>query len=670
MTRKSLFGRFTRPTSAARVASRPAYFQGRLELLEDRRLLSGENLLIGQYEPSGGKSVLRYDQSFAPTSGTVPYLDHGLSTSAGLAVAPDGSFYVSSDDFVTFQGKVLHYSNSGAYLDTLGQSDGVAAPIVVPGALAFGPNGRLYVADLGSSAVFQFDTSSNTQQWQAGATNWLAYTPGGIAFAADANLDNTHDLIVGGLDTSEVTRYHEDNTTETLVANTYGVNPSAIVVQPNGDMFIADLALATHATDHHRIMFYNASAAPGSRVSQLVNLTTPVGTGASAGDLPQPTSLLLDHDGNLLIGLSPDHNGNGAVEKYNVTTHALTTLISNIGTPTGLAYISPISTVAGRQLFYANSAYDGYSGIPAIAHDEAIAPDKVALLPGAGESTIANVSAYSAGINGIMIDLTAGGNHAAISGHVATDFVFKVSGMFATNSPSTWTQLTGVNLPNVIMRPAGSTTIGGVLANDRLELLWPDNTISCTFLEVIVKSTSDTGLAADDHFFFGSAPGSSGVGDDPDAMFTDATDEIVARNNQESDLSLNHPYNVAKANIYDYNKDDQVDATDQILARNFGNTCGELDMINISAGGPFAPAAGGAAVASALAGSAVGSGSSVGSSWVANRLASLETSNGSTAAYFGQFITTDSTADAASSNASGSEGLLDLDDELLDALVS
>ncbi len=267
------------------------------------------------------------------------------------------------------------------------------------------------------------------------------------------------------------------------------------------------------------------------------------------------------------------------------------------------AIVSQSSTVAGRKLFYANSVYDGYSGNPATAHDEAIAPDKVALLPGGGESTFANVSGYTNGINGIMVDLTAGGNHSALVANAAADFTFKVSGPFASNSPSTWTTLSGANLPSVLVRNAGSATIGGTLANDRIELLWPNQKVLGTWLEVIVKAGADSGLSANDVFYFGSSPGDTGFGNDPDASFVDATDEISERNHQESDLSLNHTYSVAVSNAYDVNKDDQVDATDQIFTRNFGNTNGELDYISIAGGGPFAPATGdyaSAAVASAL----------------------------------------------------------------------
>ena len=262
------------------------------------------------------------------------------------------------------------------------------------------------------------------------------------------------------------------------------------------------------------------------------------------------------------------------------------------------------SSVTSRQLFYANSAYDGYSGIPAIADDEAIAPDKVALLPSTVESTFANVSAYTAGINGIMIDMTTLPAHSNLVANAKSDFVFKVSGPFASNAPSTWTTLSGANLPAVSVRFQGAATTGpsglgpgGTLANDRIELIWPDGTIKGTFLQVTVKAGTDSGLQADSVFYFGSSPGDTGFGNDPDASFVDATDEISERNNQESDLSLNHPYNTAKSNVYDVNKDDQVDATDQIFARNFGATNPELDYILPIP--PFAPAAG-AAVASAL----------------------------------------------------------------------
>ena len=377
---------------------------------------------------------------------------------------------------------------------------------------------------------------------------------------------------------------------------------------------------------------------------------------------------------------------------------------SNLAGEYFLSSLLGSSAVTNRQLFYANSAYDGYTGNPATSHDEAISPDKVALLPNQGESTFANISSYTAGINGIMVDLSAGANHAAMKANAAADFTFKVSGPFASNTPSTWTTLNGANQPSVNVRlgdPAAGT--------DRIELTWPDGTILGTWLEVIVKANADSGLAADDVFFFGSSPGDTGLGNDPDASFVDATDEISARNHQESDLSLSHTYSVAVSNIYDVNKDDQVDATDQILARNFGNTYGELDYISIAGSGPFAPATGGAgaavasdlfnstfdvslsarfgavpaaaipssekgptaAVVSALAG-AMNRSSSIGnvSTWLPDGLQDIALNGGEFADYAGALSKADSPHDKMIlAEADRMSDDLWLDDELLDSLI-
>ena len=256
---------------------------------------------------------------------------------------------------------------------------------------------------------------------------------------------------------------------------------------------------------------------------------------------------------------------------------------SNFGGEYFLSSLFGASAVTNRQLFYANSVFDGYTHNPATAHDESIALDKVALLPNQGESTFTNISSYGAGINGIMVDISAGANHAAMKANAASDFTFRVSGRFASNATNTWTTLSGANLPSVNVRlgdPAAGT--------DRIELVWPNGTIVGTWLEVTVKANADSGLTADDVFYFGSSPGDTGFGNDPEASFVDATDELLVSNHQESDLSLKYAYDVAKSNIYDFNRDGQVDATDQIFVRNFADSDSELDMIDSSANGPVA----------------------------------------------------------------------------------
>ena len=47
--------------------------------------------------------------------------------------------------------------------------------------------------------------------------------------------------------------------------------------------------------------------------------------------------------------------------------------------------------------------------------------------------------------------------------------------------------------------------------SDRVELIWADGAITQKWLEVIVKGTADTGLAANDVFFFGNEIGDTGA---------------------------------------------------------------------------------------------------------------------------------------------------------------
>src|SRR6185369_6769252 len=60
--------------------------------------------------------------------------------------------------------------------------------------------------------------------------------------------------------------------------------------------------------------------------------------------------------------------------------------------------------VAARDVFYNNSAFDGRSGAIGDADDGAIAPDKV-LLPAVQTPGAGNVTGYSKGINGVMVDV-------------------------------------------------------------------------------------------------------------------------------------------------------------------------------------------------------------------------------------------------------------------------
>ena len=95
------------------------------------------------------------------------------------------------------------------------------------------------------------------------------------------------------------------------------------------------------------------------------------------------------------------------------------------------------SSVVGRRLFYNQSGtaagprYDGNNVAINSLDDNAIATDKVAYTwEDPNPATFANVSSYTKGINGIMIDIS--GTHGSIS---ADDFIFRVGN---NNAPGTW----------------------------------------------------------------------------------------------------------------------------------------------------------------------------------------------------------------------------------------
>ncbi len=511
------------------------------EVLECRMMLAAD-MLVSVFDDTGGLSVLRYDDQFDPVAGGVP-TGPMVGMVQGVAVAPDGTFYVSS----LFAGGVLHYDNDGTLLGMLGAGDSTPAPLQAPSALAFGPNGNLYVGDLQSAAIFQFDTNSLTQQYLAAETLQLTYAPGGFDFEDDG------DLIVGDLFFQGLNRYDDDNNLTVLIGQGAGFNPAAVLVRPDGDILIGDITLGQDPLDHHQVLLYDVSE---DAYSQFINLTTPVGTGSSAGYPPQPSALAFAENGDLLVGLSPDHNLNGAIQRYNPTTGAfIETLVSGIGTPTGIAFLpvdEPVAMPVGRHLFYNHSKFDGNTTGANPSDDNAIATDKVALqFTGSITAPTSAFSSYAKGINGIMVDID--GTAGAIT---AADFTFKVG---TSSDVGAWTEAPA---PVSVSVRAGE----GVGGSDRITIIWANNAIENTWLQVIFEGNdtlggfnTNTNLAASDVFFFGSRLGDTFINSPPTIVSTAAADALATRNNP----SFLQPL----TNIYDFNKDGAVSAGDELIAR-------------------------------------------------------------------------------------------------------
>jgi uncharacterized protein YjiK len=222
-------------------------------------------------------------------------------------------------------------------------------------------------------------------------------------------------------------------------------------------------------------------------------------------------------------------------------------------------YTASYSRVLERFVFYNQSKFDGNNAAANSADDAAIAPDKTALLSGQ-KANFANYTSYRHGINGIMIDIA----NVAGTPSVA-DFLFKVGN---NNTPGTWGAAPSPS--SVTVRPGAG--IGG---STRITVIWPNDSIRKTWLQVTVLASSATGLAAPDVFYFGNAVGESG-NSATDAAVGPA-DELRARSN---------PQNVVNPALitclYDYDRDGAVDPRDQLIARSNGTSVlNRLELISV-----------------------------------------------------------------------------------------
>jgi len=152
------------------------------------------------------------------------------------------------------------------------------------------------------------------------------------------------------------------------------------------------------------------------------------------------------------------------------------------------------AAVVARHVFYNNSPMDGSTPGASSQDDDAIAVGKQALMPGDTGSG-ANCTAYSKGLNGIMVDIDGLANPGGLNLSTIGDyFGFKVG---TTNDPSGWASAPAPTAVDV-------RSVGG---NSRVTIIWADNAIQKQWLQVTVKSGAATGLPDDEVFYFGNMPG-------------------------------------------------------------------------------------------------------------------------------------------------------------------
>jgi hypothetical protein len=172
---------------------------------------------------------------------------------------------------------------------------------------------------------------------------------------------------------------------------------------------------------------------------------------------------------------------------------------NGLGGPFDFAFTVPAATasVVGRHVFYNNSAFDNFNQT---SDDDAIAPDKEALLPGQAPS-FANVTSYSKGINGVIVDIAGlprGWDRLPFG---IVHFPCEVSDPAA---PGGWAPAPPLAFTFRLGAGAGGS--------DRLSFSWDDGAIRDRWLRVTIAANPITALAAPEVFYFGNLAGDTGDG--------------------------------------------------------------------------------------------------------------------------------------------------------------
>ena len=187
-----------------------------------------------------------------------------------------------------------------------------------------------------------------------------------------------------------------------------------------------------------------------------------------------------------------------------------------------------VASVAGRYVFYNNSAFDGRSAAASAADDSAIAFDKQALLDGQ-TPTSANYTGYARGLNGVMLYVAGLWDDPAPG-----DFDFAVGA--GGGGTSAWAD---APTPLVSVRRGG-----GASGTDRVTL-----------------TNARTGLSAPDVFYFGNLVGETGNAAPGAAAAAVEAGDLLATRRARTAGASNLP------GVFDFNGDGRVNVLDEALVR-------------------------------------------------------------------------------------------------------
>ena len=240
----------------------------------------------------------------------------------------------------------------------------------------------------------------------------------------------------------------------------------------------------------------------------------------------------------------------GAVFTVRIT-HRYGSILSE---PATLTVRPAPAEVVGRHVFYNNSIFDGRSPAANEADDAAVAPDKAALLPGQSAS-FSNVTGYSRGINGVMVDVA---HLPATAVVTAENFVFRTG-----SGDGVWA---GAAAPSAVTLRRGAGDGG----SDRVTLTFPDNRLVNRWLHVTFTPPAAPGSApaTPDMFAFGNLRGETGDPLAPGAARVAVNTFDVLRSRRALGTR-----SAAIDNPNDHTRDGRVNALDYALTlRNRGHS--------------------------------------------------------------------------------------------------
>jgi hypothetical protein len=301
----------------------------------------------------------------------------------------------------------------------------------------------------------------------------------------------------------------------------------------------------------------NLATVSGNVLSVLTNSGT-------YADVPADT-VSLSVDAGAIV-----NNGNGTWSWSMTPTAIITNQVVTVtatdedgGSATVTFTVNAVAVIATRGTFYNNATGASASS--------SLATDKVPLLPGQS-STFANYTNYSRGLNGVVVDIAGLPATTTVPQFLASLQLSQWNGIAAGG----FAALPGAAIPSVTLQPglgAGGAT--------RVRITFPDNTLQNTWLKVEVVANANTGITANDVFYFGNVIGEFNTGNTATRYRVNSQDTSAVRNNQATGTNA-----AGVTNIYDVNRDGRVNSQDTSIVRNNQQTSGIVAPITVPASGP------------------------------------------------------------------------------------